>query len=51
MLKAAGAYSLAQDEKSSTVWGMPGAIVQAGLADQVLPLSQIAPEIVRLVSA
>jgi two-component system chemotaxis response regulator CheB len=48
-LKSRGAYCLAQDEQSSTVWGMPGAVVRAGLADQVLPLSEIAPVIVRLV--
>ena len=47
-LKAAGAYSIAQDQKSSVVWGMPGAVAQAGLADQVLPLAAIAPELVRL---
>ena len=33
---------LAQDAASSTVWGMPGAVVGAGLADRVLPLDQIA---------
>ena len=33
---------LAQDEASSVVWGMPGAVVQAGLADEVLPLDRIA---------
>lgn len=47
-LKAAGAYSIVQDEASSVVWGMPGAVAGAGLADRVLPLNQIAPEIVRL---
>jgi len=47
-LKSRGAFSLVQDEASSIVWGMPGAIVQAGLADRVVPLRQIAPEIVRL---
>jgi len=31
------------------VWGMPGAVTRAGLADVVLPLSDIAPEIVRRV--
>jgi two-component system chemotaxis response regulator CheB len=41
-LRAAGAEVLAQDEASSVVWGMPGAIVQAGLADEVLPLDRIA---------
>ncbi len=32
---------IAQDEASSVVWGMPGAVVRAGLADHVLPLSEI----------
>lgn len=32
---------IAQDEASSVVWGMPGAVVRAGLAEQVLPLSAI----------
>lgn len=44
-----GATILAQDEATSVVWGMPGAIVRAGLADRVLPLSMIAAEIVRRV--
>jgi two-component system chemotaxis response regulator CheB len=50
ILKAQGATVLAQDEASSVVWGMPGAIVNAGLADHVLPLDKIVPEIVRLAS-
>lgn len=40
---------IAQDEQSSVVWGMPGFVAKAGLADQVLPLNQIAAEIVRRV--
>lgn len=48
ILKARGATVLAQDEASSVVWGMPGAVVNAGLADRVLPLDQIVPEILRL---
>ncbi len=48
ILKERGASILAQDEASSVVWGMPGAVVNAGLADRVLPLDQIVPEIVRL---
>ena len=47
ILKARGASILAQDEASSVVWGMPGAVVNAGLADRVLPLDQIVPEILR----
>jgi len=40
-LHAAGAEVIAQDEASSVVWGMPGAVVEAGLADVVLPLADI----------
>jgi two-component system, chemotaxis family, protein-glutamate methylesterase/glutaminase len=47
-VKTAGGYSLVQDKASSVVWGMPGAVAEAGLADGVLPLSAIGPEIVRL---
>jgi len=47
ILKAQGASILAQDEASSVVWGMPGAVVNAGLADCVLPLDQIVPEVLR----
>ncbi len=47
ILRAQGASILAQDEASSVVWGMPGAVVTAGLADSVLPLDQIVPEILR----
>jgi two-component system, chemotaxis family, protein-glutamate methylesterase/glutaminase len=39
----AGGVALAQDAASSVVWGMPGAIAQAGLAHRVLPLAQLAP--------
>jgi two-component system, chemotaxis family, protein-glutamate methylesterase/glutaminase len=49
-LKAAGAQSLVQDQATSVVWGMPGAVAEAGLADQVLPLDEIPAELVRLSS-
>jgi len=42
VLRDAGAEILAQDEQSSVVWGMPGAVVAAGLADEVPPLGKIA---------
>ncbi len=45
----AGGRVIAQDEATSVVWGMPGSVVRAGLADSVLPLSAIASEIVRRV--
>jgi two-component system chemotaxis response regulator CheB len=50
-LKAAGAYGIAQDEATSVVWGMPGAIASAGLADRVLPLNQIGSELIRRCAA
>ncbi len=46
-LVAAGGTVLAQDEATSVVWGMPGAVVRAGHAAAVLPLGAIAPEILR----
>ena len=42
-LIAEGGTAVAQDEASSVVWGMPGAIAQAGLCHKVLPLTAIAP--------
>ncbi|GAA3871784.1 chemotaxis response regulator protein-glutamate methylesterase [Saccharothrix violaceirubra] len=44
-LSAAGAQVLAQDQASSVVWGMPGAVVEAGLADAVVPLGGMADRI------
>ncbi|HTG46462.1 MAG TPA: chemotaxis-specific protein-glutamate methyltransferase CheB [Actinomycetota bacterium] len=46
-LVAAGAHVLAQDEASSVVWGMPGFVVGAGLADATVPLEELAEEISR----
>ncbi len=42
----AGGAVLAQDQASSVVWGMPGAVAGAGLAEKILPLSDLAPELV-----
>ena len=42
-----GAQIVVQDEASSVVWGMPGFVARAGLADAVLPLRELAPEILR----
>lgn len=44
-LVAAGGTAIAQDAASSVVWGMPGAIAQAGLCHAVLPLAQMAASI------
>lgn len=49
VIAAAGGMVLAQDEASSVVWGMPGAVVRAGLADAVLPLKELAGEVDRRV--
>jgi two-component system chemotaxis response regulator CheB len=44
-VKAHGGTVFAQDRDSSTVWGMPGSVVEAGLADRVLPLDRMADAI------
>jgi two-component system chemotaxis response regulator CheB len=46
-LRAVNAQILAQDEASSVVWGMPGFVARAGLADAVRPLDDIPHEILR----
>jgi len=50
VIREQGGSILAQDAPTSAVWGMPGAVTNAGLAHKVLPLQAIAPEIVRLAS-
>jgi len=47
----AGGAAIAQDEASSVVWGMPGAIAQAGLCQAVLPLAQIAGRLREMLGA
>jgi two-component system chemotaxis response regulator CheB len=44
-IHAAGGHTIVQDEPSSVVWGMPGLVVKAGLADQVVPLRRLAEAI------
>lgn len=46
----AGGTALAQDEATSVVWGMPGAVAQAGLCHAVLPLPEIAPRLLDLLA-
>lgn len=48
-IKANGGYSIAQDETSCVVYGMPKAVVDAGLADEIKPLTKIAEAIVEAV--
>jgi two-component system chemotaxis response regulator CheB len=46
-VREAGGQILVQDEATSVVWGMPGAVARAGLADAVLPPPQLGAEVVR----
>ena len=50
VIREQGGGVLAQDQATSTVWGMPGAVANAGLAHRVLPLEAITPEILRIVN-
>jgi two-component system chemotaxis response regulator CheB len=47
-IREAGGTVIAQDQATSVVWGMPGAVTQAGHADEVLPLGKVAEAITRL---
>jgi two-component system chemotaxis response regulator CheB len=46
-MREAGSEIVVQDEATSVVWGMPGFVAKAGLADRVLPLHEIAGELER----
>jgi len=48
-MKNAGAGTIAQDEKTCVVFGMPKEAIKLGAADKVLPLQQIASEIIKMV--
>jgi two-component system, chemotaxis family, protein-glutamate methylesterase/glutaminase len=50
-LKSRGGFVIAQDEATSVVWGMPRAVSQAGIADLVLPLPHIFPEMLARLAA
>lgn len=50
LLKSKGSTVWAQDEESSVIYGMPQAIVNAGLASQVLPLTSIASMIMAAIT-
>jgi two-component system, chemotaxis family, protein-glutamate methylesterase/glutaminase len=47
----AGAGTIAQDEASSVVWGMPGSAVKLGAALHVVPLQRVGPQVLALVAA
>lgn len=49
MAKDKGCYIVAQDQETSVVWGMPGAVAKAGLCDQILPIDEIANHLTHIV--
>jgi two-component system chemotaxis response regulator CheB len=49
-IKGVGGTVIAQDEESSDFFGMPGAAIETGAVDFVLPLDQIAEALASLVS-
>ncbi|OUS18838.1 chemotaxis response regulator protein-glutamate methylesterase [Rhodospirillales bacterium 47_12_T64] len=49
VVTAAGGSVIAQDEQTSVVWGMPGAVATAGLCSAVLPIKQMASNVRQLV--
>jgi two-component system chemotaxis response regulator CheB len=46
-IRDAGGEVVVQDEATSVVWGMPGAIAEAGLANAVVPLHSMTKEILK----
>ncbi|MHA1215690.1 MAG: chemotaxis protein CheB, partial [Candidatus Hodarchaeales archaeon] len=46
-LKRKGGYVIAQDKETSVIFGMNGEVVKKGVADEVLPVNEIAPCIMR----
>jgi two-component system chemotaxis response regulator CheB len=50
-VRARGGRTLVQDEATCVVYGMPAAAVELGAAEEILPLDQIAPALVRLVES
>jgi two-component system chemotaxis response regulator CheB len=48
-IRKSGGQVVIQDQATSVVWGMPGAVARAGLADSIKPLTEVAQEVVRRV--
>jgi two-component system, chemotaxis family, protein-glutamate methylesterase/glutaminase len=48
-MRRGGSYSIVQDEKSSVIWGMPGAVVEADEANEIVPLDRMALRIMGIV--
>jgi two-component system chemotaxis response regulator CheB len=49
LLRKKGAYVIAESRETSVIFGMPGAVIDAGLTDEVLPLYSIAEGLERVV--
>lgn len=49
-IKNHGGFTIAEDKSTCLVYGMPRSVIQAGLADKVAPLSEIAGEIIKKVT-
>ena len=49
-MREAGAHTFAQDEQSCVVFGMPKEAIKLGAADEILPLSQVAPAVTNFLS-
>nr|WP_321398663.1 chemotaxis-specific protein-glutamate methyltransferase CheB [uncultured Desulfobacter sp.] len=49
-IRRKGGYCLVQDRESAVVWGMPGAVVEKGEADEICPLHRMAARICEIVS-
>ena len=50
LIRSAGGYVIAEDESTCVVWGMPRSVVEAGVANAVLPLPQIAQAITKMIT-
>ena len=50
-IRSAGGVVIAQDQNTSTIYGMPKAVVSRNAADFVLPLADIPPKIVELIKS
>lgn len=50
LITGAGGSVIAQDEESSVVWGMPGAVVAAGACSDILPIGEIGKKVTRILT-
>ena len=49
LMKEQGAVTLAQDEETSTIFGMPKVAIESGVIDKVVPITSMAEEIMKAV--